>query len=255
MKSEQTLFSVNSISKVFKTPGGKVSAIKDANFDIPEGSFTIIYGPSGSGKSTLLNCLVGLDAPTEGSVLYQEKDIYAMSSNERAYFRAHTLGMVYQTSHWVHSLNVLENVALPLTFLGMTRRDALKGAMDSLVRVNMQNHARQYPFDLSGGEQKRIAVARATANNPTCIVADEPTGNLDTQNGDEIIELLRYMNKELYRTIILVTHNLAYLPVGDQLISLRDGKAQLIAGTTMHQVAEQTFRDTWRHMKRWRQES
>lgn len=252
MKTNQPLISVKNISRAFKSPSGGVYAIRNASFDIPDGSFTIIYGPSGSGKSTLLNCLVGLDKPTEGSVTYEGKDLYSMTPNERAYFRAHTMGMVYQTNHWVHSLNVIENVALPLTFLGMTRHDALKGAMDSLVRVNMQQHAHKYPFDLSGGEQQRIAVARATVNNPTYIVADEPTGNLDTKNGDEVIELLRYMNKKLLRTVILVTHNLSYLPVGDQLLSMEDGNARPVTGNSLHQVAERLLDDTVQHMEHWR---
>ncbi len=248
---ETPLISVRNVTRSFMR-SGTVTAVKDASFDIPDGSFTIIYGPSGSGKSTLLNCLVGLDTPTRGTVEYEGRNLYSMPANERAYFRAHTMGMVHQANNWVKSLNVLENVALPLTFLGVSRADAMKGAMDSLTRINMQRYAREYPFNLSGGEQQRIAMARATVNNPSYIIADEPTGNLDIQAGDEIIELLRYFNKTLHRTIILVTHNLAYLPVGDQLLTIEDGIVKRVAGDDMRAVTQHLFAETTRRMDHWR---
>lgn len=252
MDGSRPLIAVEGLTRSFKTSAGEVQAIREANFTVPDGSFTIVYGPSGSGKSTLLNTLVGLDKPTSGRVTFEGKDLYALSPNERAYFRAHTLGMVYQTNYWVHSLDVLENVALPLTFLGLSRPDALKGAMESLKRINMDHYAHARPFDLSGGEQQRVAVARATVNNPSLIVADEPTGNLDSRNGDAVIELLRYFNTTLHRTVVLVTHNLAYLPVGTQLVTITDGVVTHAEGGDLRTVTSRLLAEETKRMARWR---
>lgn len=253
MNDQQIILSVKNVNKTFKTSGGEVAAIKNATFDIAEGSFVIVYGPSGSGKSSLLNCLVGLSAPTTGTITFEGKDLYGMLPNERAYFRAHTMGMVHQTNYWIKSLNVVENVALPLTFLGFSQQDAEKGAMDSLRRINMEQFAFASPIKLSGGEQQRIAMARATVNNPSYIVADEPTGNLDTTNGDSIIELLRYFNKRLRRTVILVTHNPEYLPVGDQLMTIHNGEVGVVVGSDIQGVTEQLVHDTFTRMDHWKE--
>ena len=248
----RTLLSVQNVSRTFKIKGGGVTALKNASFDIADGSFTVVYGPSGSGKSTLLNCLVGLDKPSEGTVTYDGRDLYAMTPNERAFFRANTMGMVYQTNYWVNSLSVIENVALPLMFIGHSKEDATKGAYDSLVRVDMEKHAHKRPTDLSGGEQQRAALARALVNNPSYIVADEPTGNLDTQAGDSVINLLKYFNKTLLRTVILVTHNPVYLPVGDTLLTLQDGTVQAKTGDKLRQSIDDVFSDTANRMEQWK---
>ncbi|MCA9330130.1 ABC transporter ATP-binding protein, partial [Candidatus Saccharibacteria bacterium] len=215
----------------------------------------IIYGPSGSGKSSLLNAITSMDEPNEGTIYYQDKDLYKMNINDRAHFRAHTMGIVYQTNNWVKSLSVVDNVALPLVFLGARRDNARKSAMDSLVRVGMQDKASKSPFDLSGGEQQRVAMARATVNNPTYIVADEPTGNLDSASGDHIIELLQYFNKQLGRTIVLVTHNMEYLPIGDQLLSIEDGVTQNIDSENINDVSNKIISQTVKRMTRWSKSS
>lgn len=250
----KNLISARGVSRHFESPGGQVDALKSANFDILDGSFTIIYGPSGSGKSTLLNCLVGLDTPSRGTVTYEGRDLYSMSINKRAYFRAYTMGMVYQTNYWVKSLNVVENVALPLIFLGWSEADAQKSAMDSLSRIDMVHHAKKHIYSLSGGEQQRIALARALVNNPSYIVADEPTGNLDSQAGDDMIELLRYFNKDLLRTVILVTHNMSYLPVGDQLLTIRDGVVEPVDGKNLEQLTGEILDDAIDKMAKWRRQ-
>lgn len=201
-----------------------LNILKNASFTIDDGSFTIIHGPSGSGKTTLLNTITGLAKPTTGSVHYLGKDIYNLSEAELAHFRARTMGVVYQSNYWVRSLNVLENVALPLYFLGYDKENAEREALESLRRVGMDQHRDVLPALLSGGEQQRASMARALVSNPSYIVADEPTGNLDSKNGQEIIELLRYFNTELQRTIILVTHNESYLKYGTQILSLKDGE-------------------------------
>lgn len=252
VSSRQPLIAVRDVARSFTSANGTVNAIKSANFDIPDGSFTIVYGPSGSGKSTLLNCLVGLDEPTRGTISYEGRSLYDMTANERAYFRAYTMGMVYQTSYWVKSLDVLENVALPLTFLGVSTENARKQAMTSLERIGMASYAKKKVYALSGGEQQRISLARALVNNPSYIVADEPTGNLDSQAGDSVIELLRYFNQEFDRTVILVTHNMSYLPVGDQLLTINDGIVQSISGAGLQQATGKILDEAIRKMSAWR---
>lgn len=221
--SPKILISAQDINKHFKVGERNVTGVSHANFTIADGSFTIIYGPSGSGKTTLLNTLTGLDQPTEGTVLYEGGDIYGMTEAELAHFRARTMGIVHQTSYWVKSLTVLENVALPLYFLGYDRANAEREAMESLRRVGLDRYADTLPPLLSGGEQQRISMARALVSNPSYIVADEPTGNLDSENGDKIMQLLNYFHKEFRRTIILVTHNEKYLRYATQTLYMKDG--------------------------------
>lgn len=249
--SRPSLIRATNVSRTYETPSGDVEALQQVTLDIPDGSFTVIYGPSGSGKSTLLNCLIGLDAPTEGQVTYEGNDLYALSPNDRAFFRAHTMGMVYQQNYWVNSLNVLENVALPLDFIGVSEEAARKGALDSLARLNLGHFANTNPARLSGGEQQRVAMARALVNNPAYIVADEPTGNLDRENGDAVIELLRYFNRTFKRTVVLVTHNLEYLAVADQLIYIEYGQITQSTGGDIHAFARRLGQDLAQGIDRW----
>lgn len=219
----ETLIKVHKVTKDFQLHDQTLHVLKNASFEVPEGSFTIVHGPSGSGKTTLLNTITGMDAPTTGTVSYHGKDIYELTENELAHFRANAMGIVYQSNYWVNSLSVLENVALPLYFLGYDRENAERQAAESLRRVGMEGHSDTLPTVLSGGEQQRVAMARALVSNPSYIVADEPTGNLDSKNGDTIIELLQYFHKTLNRTIILVTHNESYLKYGTQVLRVKDG--------------------------------
>lgn len=249
--NKEPLIRVTNLSKGFKTAGGVVPVLHNISFDIPDGSFTIIYGPSGSGKSTLLNTIIGLDAPTTGRVTYEGKDLYAMGRDELAFFRAHTMGMVQQTNNWVRSLDVLDNVALPLHFLGTKPENAIQGAESSLKRVGMLDHAHKRPGVLSGGEQQRVAMARALVNNPAYIAADEPTGNLDSKNGDAIIELLRSLNKDFGRTIVLVTHNLEYLSLGDKLLLLEDGVVTEMKNVDIHKTTNQLLTEMKKRIDDW----
>ena len=248
---QETLIKVRNVSKSFKTIGGNVQALRDVSFEILDGSFTIIYGPSGSGKTTLLNILIGLDAPTTGQVTYDGKDLYAMDKNEQAYFRAYTMGMVQQTNHWVKSLSVLDNVALPLHFLGMPSETAGIRAKDMLSRIGIEAHAHKFPSVLSGGEQQRAAMARALVNNPAYIVADEPTGNLDSKNGDNLVWQLRHLNKKYHRTIVLVTHNLEYLSLGDKLLLLEDGVVTETKDTDIQHVTSHLLTDMKKRIESW----
>lgn len=220
---QNELITISNVNKEFATGESTIHVLHDVSFTIPKDSFTIIHGPSGSGKTTLLNIITGLQKPTSGEVMYEDQDIYGLTPTDLAHFRASSMGIVYQTNFWVQSLNVVENVALPLFFLGLSRSEAESAAMDALKIVKMERHAHKLPSILSGGEQQRISMARALVSNPSYIVADEPTGNLDSENGQDIMDLLQYCNEELHRTIILITHNPAYIPMGTQILFVKDG--------------------------------
>ncbi len=201
----------------------KVEILKDMSFEIADGDFCIIFGPSGSGKSTLLHHLAGLEMPSSGDIIVNGVNIAKFNQEERAVFRAKSFGMVYQIWYWVKSLVVWENVALPLLIAGEEEAVAKQKALDCLREVGMQDYANKRPMQLSGGEQQRVGLARALVNNPRIIIADEPTGNLDTHSADEMIQLLQFLNTKQKRTIIMVTHNLAYLPLATREIGVKDG--------------------------------
>lgn len=220
------LITMEHVTQAFTSGSETTTVLKDVSFTIHDNTFNIIYGASGSGKSTLLNIITGLQKPTTGSITYSGKEIYSLPQDELARFRSHRIGIVYQQNYWVHSLNVLENVALPLYFLGYARSLAMEMAMISLERVHMEAYARKTPSLLSGGEQQRVAMARALVNDPMIIIADEPTGNLDSTNGDNIMSLLSGAHLDSRRTIILVTHNMEYLPLADNLLHIQDGVVQ-----------------------------
>ena len=222
------LFTTKDVELTFTSGDQVVHAIKKANIIIPEKEFTIIYGASGSGKSSLLNIISGLQKPTKGLIRFSNEDIYANTNNELANFRARQLGIVYQTNYWVKSLNVLENVSMPLYFLGYTKDGAHKIAKEALAKVNMHEYARKYPTMLSGGEQQRIAMVRAIVSDPPVIIADEPTGNLDSKNGDMIMNLLKDLRDNQGKTIVLVTHNLEYLSLATHLLEIQDGEVSEI---------------------------
>ncbi len=223
--TQDALISIEQVEKKFFLDSETVHALKNINFSIPRQSFSIIYGPSGSGKSTLLNTIVGLEPPTSGRVIIEGQDLYSLSADRRANFRARTLGMVYQTNYWVNSLSVVDNISMPLYLSGYSKRQATMISMESLEMVGMASFAKKRPTVLSGGQQQRVSMARAIVANPELIVADEPTGNLDTKNGDMIMNLLSDLNHKLQKTIILVTHNLEYLSLSTHRIQIKDGEA------------------------------
>ncbi len=219
----RAIVSIDAVTQTFESGEEIIQVLKETNFDLKDKTFNIIYGPSGSGKSTLLNVLTGLQKPTTGQVLFDGKPLYELSADQLAYFRANDIGIVYQQSFWVKSLNVVENVAMPLFFSGYTYLAALKKARTALELVGMASAAKKRPSHLSGGEQQRVAMARALVNDPLFIIADEPTGSLDSKNGDAIMELLQKSQSELGRTIVLVTHNMEYIPLADHLLHIQDG--------------------------------
>ncbi len=222
------LITVKDVVQTFKVGTETIEPLKKVSFDILPNSFNIIYGASGSGKSTLLNVLTGLQKPTSGKVLFEGRDVYSFTPDELARFRAERIGFVYQANYWVKSLNVIDNVAMSLYFLGYSRVRAKSKAMDALVRVNMKDYADKYPVLLSGGEQQRVAMARALVTRPMFIIADEPTGSLDSKNGDMIMDLLRSCQQDTTSTVILVTHNMEYIPLADKLLHIEDGSLNLM---------------------------
>lgn len=245
------LIVADKVCQDFSTGEQTVHPLHDVSFSVAENSFNIIYGASGSGKSTLLNVLSGLQAPTKGTVTIEGQNMYRWSRDAGANFRGKRLGFIYQTNYWVKSLNVLDNVAMSLYFSGMSRRKAAKFALKALSMVNMEDYAKKYPILLSGGEQQRIATARALATNPSFIIADEPTGNLDSKNGDMIMDLLRNCRTDLGKTIILVTHNMEYLPMADKLVHIEDGRAEELHSGSIQKTTDVLFTDIKKRIKRY----
>jgi len=217
------LVECQNVIKSFNVEHKKVEILHNVSFTIPKGSFTILFGPSGSGKTTILNTILGLEPPTSGALNVDGVDLYSLSSDERSKFRSHYIGVVHQSNYWVNSLSVLDNVALPLYLAGHSKGSSRKLAKQSLERIRLEKYSNRPPTVLSGGEQQRISVARAMVKNPEIIIADEPTGNLDTSNGNEIMGLLNQFNKELNTTVVLVTHNPDFLQYSNNIIGIRDG--------------------------------
>jgi putative ABC transport system ATP-binding protein len=206
----------------FASGGRSVSVLSDVSLEIPARQFVAVAGPSGSGKSTLLGLIAGLDRPTAGSITVGGVAITSLSEDELARFRLDTIGYIFQSFHLVPTLTAAENVAVPLELAG--ERDALPRARALLTELGLGERAEHYPVQLSGGEQQRVAVARAVARRPPLLLADEPTGNLDSATGTQIIELIRGLNRTLGSTLVLVTHDPALAAHADRLVTLRDGR-------------------------------
>lgn len=222
------IIKANAVSKSFLIGTHHAVVLKDISLDVVDGEFLIIFGPSGSGKSTLLNCLIGLEPITKGEIIIEEKRLDMMDDDARAGMRINTFGVVYQQPIWIKSLTVVENVALPLMIRGATRNASVRKAHTHLREVRMERYAHRYPTEISGGEQQRVGLARSLINNPRILVLDEPTGNLDSRTADEMLLLLQGLNRSKGITIIMVTHNMAYLPMASKTIKLHDGEIESI---------------------------
>ena len=205
-----------------------VKALKGVTLSINRGEYISIMGPSGSGKSTFFNMIGGLDKPSEGKVYIDEVDIAQLDAYELAWMRCRKIGYIFQTFNLIPVMTALENVMLPMVFAGMNTADAQDKAAEILKRVELGHRLMNKPSEMSGGQQQRVAIARAFANDPTIILADEPTGNLDLNTGKLIIELLRQLNKERGVTIISATHDHKMLAVSDRIIWIRDGRVDKI---------------------------
>ena len=205
------------------TSGGRpVDVLTNVSLDVPAGQFLAVAGPSGSGKSTLLGLIAGLDQPTAGDIAVAGVELTRLGEDALARFRRDTIGYVFQAFHLIPTLTALENVAVPLELAGDP--DALGRARALLGEVGLADRIDHYPVQLSGGEQQRVAVARAVARRPRLLLADEPTGNLDSATGKQIIELLVALNRHLGSTLVLVTHDPALAAYADRIVTLRDGR-------------------------------
>ena len=218
----EIIYRVVSVSKIYGKGRLAVKALKNVTFDVLRGEFLVIMGPSGSGKTTLLNILGLLDKPTSGKVFFLGKDVSLLSDAEASKFRAKYIGFVFQQFNLIPWLTALENVEIALAIGGYPRKLRKKRAYELLEMVGLGERAHHRPRELSGGEQQRVAIARALANNPHVILADEPTGNLDSKSGAQIIYILKKLSKE-GKTVIVVTHNPQIAEVADRIILLRDG--------------------------------
>lgn len=203
---------------------GTVRAVRDVSLEVEKGKFLAIQGPSGSGKSTLLGIIAGLERPDEGKIVIDGQDITSMTEDQLSLFRRYNLGFVFQAFNLIPTLNAMENIALPLFPEHISKKEMLNKAQKAAEEVGLSGRLTHYPGELSGGEQQRVAVARSMINNPGVILADEPTGNLDSETGKRIIELLRKLNKEKQLTFILVTHDDKIAAVSDDIIRLVDGR-------------------------------
>jgi putative ABC transport system ATP-binding protein len=202
-----------------------IRAVDGITLEIRAGEFVALLGASGSGKSSLLNLIAGLDSPTSGSVRAGEHDLASLSRESLAKYRRHTVGMVFQSFNLIPSMTVLENVELPLRFAEVDRDKRGAMATSALVRVGLAGRLRHRPIELSGGEQQRVALARALVNQPRILLADEPTGNLDSRTGTEVMQLIRTLNESLQMTVVLVTHeSMLAEKYADRMISMADGK-------------------------------
>jgi putative ABC transport system ATP-binding protein len=219
------MLKVTKVSKKFSGGSGKVTAVSDVSFRVPEGQFASIIGKSGSGKSTLLSLLGALDKPTDGSIEIDDKDITRLSDHALIKYRGKAIGFVFQNYNLVPNLTALENVMLPMEFARLPAHKRKSRAKDLLDQVGLEgDKQRRKPGKLSGGEQQRVAIARALANNPKLILADEPTGNLDSQTGKMIFDLLHELARSENTTIIAVTHDLSIAGKTDVTFKMQDGK-------------------------------
>ena len=210
------------VSKTYASPAGDVAALQAFSYDFAPGKITVIKGPSGSGKSTLLNVLAGLDVPSGGSVWVNGTDLTQLPEAKRAELRLTSIGFVFQSFNLIAVLNARENVAFPLGLAGASKAERTEKAEALLTRFGLEHRLTHLPYKLSGGEKQRVALARALANNPDIIFADEPTGNLDSDSGAEVLTALRTVADE-GRTVIVVTHDPATAAQADDVIDLKDG--------------------------------
>ena len=219
---------LSQVTKLFRMGDNELLALKGINLAIKAGEYISIMGPSGSGKSTLFNMIGALDKPTSGKVFIDEVDVAQLDAYELAWLRCRKIGYIFQTFNLIQVMTAIENVTLPMIFAGMSQDQYLEKGMELLRLVGLAERFQHKPSELSGGQQQRVAIARALANDPTIVLADEPTGNLDLTTGEEIINLLKQMSMERHVTIISATHDIKMINVSDRVIWIRDGMVDRI---------------------------
>ena len=216
------ILKVENLTKIYGKDMAKVTALDNVSFSVEKGEFVAIVGASGSGKSTLLHIIGGVDRPTSGKVYIDGKDIFRFNDDKLAIFRRRQVGLIYQFYNLIPILNVEENITLPLA---LDNREVDKHKLDEMIKLlGLENRKTHLPNEWSGGQQQRTSIGRALITSPTIILADEPTGNLDSKSSDEIVALLKKSNKEFKQTIIMITHNLEIAKCADRIIKIEDGK-------------------------------
>ena len=218
------MITLKNLEKIYRTKEIETVALENVNLEVQEGEFLSVMGPSGCGKSTLLNIMGLLDVPTTGNVEINDISTAGMNDKEKAAFRNRQLGFIFQSFHLINSLNVLDNVELPLLYRQSSSSERRKAAQAMLEKVGLSHRMKHFPNQLSGGQCQRVAIARAIVGNPNIILADEPTGNLDSKMGAEILELLHQLNKEEGRTIVMVTHNEQQAMQTSRIVRFFDGR-------------------------------
>ena len=226
------------VKKIYRMGDEEVHALRGVNFSVSRGEYVSIMGPSGSGKSTLFNMIGGLDKPNEGQVYIDEVDIAALNPVELAWLRCHKVGYIFQTYNLIPVATALDNVMLPMTFAGVQAAEAQDRAVELLKKVGLGERILHKPLEMSGGQQQRVAVARSLANQPTMVLADEPTGNLDKATGLQIIALLKELNESEGVTIITATHDHKMLDISDRIAWVRDGQIDRIQNRDEIEIEE-----------------
>jgi len=220
----EAIVKLENISKIYQLGSIELQAIKGISLEINRGSFMTIMGASGSGKSTLLNMIGCLDSPTEGKVFLKGKDVSLLSEDQLSQLRGKTIGFIFQEFNLLPNLNSLDNVALPMVFQGLPEIKRRERAKNLLCMVGLENRIFHQPAELSGGEKQRVAIARALANDPELIIADEPTGNLDSVTGKKVMEILSDFHKKEKKTIIIVTHDINIANYTEEIFNIKDGQ-------------------------------
>ncbi|HEY7733334.1 MAG TPA: ABC transporter ATP-binding protein [Nitrososphaera sp.] len=226
MRDDSVVMKVEDVTKVFESAAGQVAALQGVSLSIRKGEFVAIVGPSGSGKSTLLNIIGALDRPTSGKVFIRGVDIFTLSDSELATMRNYLIGFIFQSYNLINRTTVQKNIELPTILSGMNHEERSRRARKILEVLGISEKAGFKPSSLSGGQQQRVAIARALMNDPAIILADEPTGNLDTKTGQEVFNLLRMLSSKFRRTIVMVTHNPELAEASDRAIFIRDGMVE-----------------------------
>ncbi len=216
------ILKIENLTKVYGKGENEVRAVDNISFSVEKGEFVAIIGPSGSGKSTLLHIIGGVDRPTSGKVWMNGQDVYAQNEDQLAIFRRRQVGLIYQFYNLIPVLNVVENITLPVLMDG--RKVNNERLNELLETLSLENRRKNLPNQLSGGQQQRVSIGRALMNAPAVVLADEPTGNLDSKNSQEILELLKYSNKKYGQTLIIITHDESIALQADRVISIEDGK-------------------------------
>ncbi len=220
----QTLVEIQNLTKHYQLGGRDRTILDSVNFSIHEGEFFVLLGKSGSGKSTLLNLISTIDTPDSGNIIIAGTDVTKLSERKRTLFRREQIGIVFQFFNLIPTLTVLENITLPRELGGVSHAQAARTAQDLLEQVGLGNRAESYPDKLSGGEQQRVAIARALAHEPTLVLADEPTGNLDEDTGERVLQLLLDLTRNAGKTLVMATHNPEIVPFANRVARIHEGK-------------------------------